>query len=124
MSDDGLCPIDGCFHDAGSICDACYARLTAERDAAKGTVAELLELDWMALASAHRMFDRIKRLTAERDAALALLHAIHQAARTDERSEWWTLRQWLADHDVYHDNISSLERLIEIAHTAFLKETP
>jgi hypothetical protein len=39
--------------------------------------------------------------------------AILQAARTDEKGEWWTARKYLDDRHIFNDDISSLERLIE-----------
>lgn len=46
----------------------------------------------------------------ERHEAMA---AILQAARTDEKGEWWTARKYLNDRRIYNGDISSLERLIE-----------
>jgi hypothetical protein len=45
------------------------------------------------------------------------LTAILQAARTDEKGEWWTARKYLDDRRIFNDDISSLERLIEIICT-------
>jgi hypothetical protein len=41
------------------------------------------------------------------------LEAIYAGARGDEHGEYWTLRKWLDDRDIYNGDISSGKRLTE-----------
>lgn len=57
----------------------------------------------------------------ERDALLEALKAIRTAVSGDAKSECWTLRKWLSQQGVYHDNLTGPERLVFEACEVMLK---
>jgi len=79
---------------------------------ARSTARELAEelVQRCGCAFKHDRPERECEYHRERREAMA---AILQAARTDEKGEWWTARKYLNDRRIFNDDISSLERLIE-----------
>ena len=49
------------------------------------------------------------------------LEAIYTMCRTDEKGEYWTIRNYLNEHNLYNENLSTPERLIEEVCKLILK---
>ena len=49
-----------------------------------------------------------------REELIEALTALYTAARGDEKGEWWTIRKWMDEHDIFNDDIESYDRLSEI----------
>jgi hypothetical protein len=43
-----------------------------------------------------------------------VLNALYAAARTDEKGQWWPIRKWMDERNIFNDDIQSYQRLSEI----------
>lgn len=106
-------------------------KLLAEYDGG-GSIASLANLAprlaraYLALLSENQMLKGCNGNSASESgdgsAPVDALRAILTAVRGDEKSECWTLRKWLDDHDVFNDDIQGRIRLIELACKLALPE--
>jgi hypothetical protein len=74
-------------------------------------------------ATAARLAEHVSQAEARERALREALKAIYTAARGDEKSECWTIRQWLDAHDVFNGDLQGAERLIAEACKAALAAT-
>lgn len=91
-------------------------RLKADNESLRQRLAEAEQEKRDALIRAEAAESRLSALQT----ALA---AIKTAVRGDEKSECWTIRKWLDEHDVFNDDLSSVERLVDAVVDAILRET-
>jgi hypothetical protein len=58
--------------------------------------------------------EAIAGLTARNAEYHDAARVLYTAVRGDEKAEWWPIRHWLDERDIYNDDIESLERLVAI----------
>jgi hypothetical protein len=86
--------------DADTVRQRLADLLSRTADALKGAPAPLHLHSWHDLPEIARGLKRA-------------LEVIYTMCRTDEKGEYWAIRKFLNDHDIYNENLSTPERLIE-----------
>lgn len=71
-----------------------------------------------AEAALARVREALVRVTARAIYLRTALDVIMTAVRDDEKSEFWTVRAWLTEHGIYHDNLSGLRVVAEMVTRA------
>ncbi len=52
------------------------------------------------------------------------IRVLHTAVRGDEHSQWWSIRKWMDERDIFNDDLGSLERLVEAVCKRLLTGQP